>query len=167
MLGFFVFFTVTYLAASELNLSISGQPGAIQFLGNRHFRTLRYNNDRVEDQTDDTSTRNLQEDGRDLNHGDGSDGIIFQWQDIRYDVKIGGEARRLLDNLSGWVRSGSLTALMGVSGAGKTTLLDFLAGRLKKSGHSGNLTVNGPNITPTALERIGTCSLRKCRQMLK
>jgi len=39
----------------------------------------------------------------------------------------GGERRRLLDNISGYVAPGKLTALMGESGAGKTTLLNVLA----------------------------------------
>lgn len=161
LLTFFIFFTITYLAASELNLSTSGQRGAPQFLSDRHSRTLHDNNNRVENQTDNTSRRNLQEDGNNQNQGDGSGNMIFQWQDIKYDVNAGGDARRLLDNLSGWVTSGSLTALMGVSGAGKTTLLDFLAGRLKGSRHSGSVAVHGPNVSPTALEIIGTCSPTK------
>ena len=164
LLGFFIFFTFTYIAASELNLSTSGQQGAIQFISNRHSRTLPDKNDRVEDQTNDTSGRSFQDDGIDQSHEGGSDSMIFQWQDINYDVKVGGEARRLLDNLSGWVRSGSLTALMGVSGAGKTTLLDFLSGRLKGSGQSNSVAVYGPNVSPTALERIGTYSLTSCCQ---
>ena len=49
---------------------------------------------------------------------------VFTWRDVTLDIKIKGEPRRLLDNISGWVKPGTLTALMGVSGAGKTTLLD-------------------------------------------
>merc|ERR1711977_24069 len=55
---------------------------------------------------------------------------VFTWKDVCYDIKIKGEPRRLLDNVSGWVKPGTLTALMGVSGAGKTTLLDVLAQRV-------------------------------------
>ena len=54
---------------------------------------------------------------------------IFTWRNVVYDISIKGEPRRLLDNVSGWVKPGTLTALMGVSGAGKTTLLDALAQR--------------------------------------
>ena len=49
---------------------------------------------------------------------------IFTWRDVNYDIEIKGEPRRLLDQVSGFVRPGTLTALMGTSGAGKTTLLD-------------------------------------------
>lgn len=49
---------------------------------------------------------------------------VFHWQDLCYDIKIKKEERRILDHVDGWVKPGTLTALMGVSGAGKTTLLD-------------------------------------------
>ncbi|PLB37806.1 putative ABC multidrug transporter [Aspergillus candidus] len=68
---------------------------------------------------------------------------VFHWQDICYDVKIKDETRRLLDHVDGWVKPGTLTALMGVSGAGKTTLLDVLASRVTMGVISGSMLVNG------------------------
>ncbi|RSL99939.1 hypothetical protein CEP52_009463 [Fusarium oligoseptatum] len=38
---------------------------------------------------------------------------IFTWKDLIYDIEIKGEPRRLLDNVTGWVKPGTLTALMG------------------------------------------------------
>lgn len=49
---------------------------------------------------------------------------ILTWRDITYNIEIKGEPRQLLDQVSGRVRPGTLTALMGVNGAGKTTLLN-------------------------------------------
>lgn len=43
----------------------------------------------------------------------------FSWQCISYIVPVSGERRLLLDNVSGFVVPGKLTALMGESGAGK------------------------------------------------
>lgn len=37
---------------------------------------------------------------------------IFHWDDVHYDIKIKGEPRKLLDGVDGWVKPGTLTALM-------------------------------------------------------
>lgn len=68
---------------------------------------------------------------------------IFHWDSVNYDIKIKGEPRRLLDDVDGWVKPGTLTALMGVSGAGKTTLLDVLASRVTMGVVTGQMLVNG------------------------
>ena len=67
----------------------------------------------------------------------------FHWDGVNYDIKIKGEPRRLLDDVDGWVKPGTLTALMGVSGAGKTTLLDVLASRVTMGVVSGQMLVDG------------------------
>ncbi|KIY03071.1 uncharacterized protein Z520_01538 [Fonsecaea multimorphosa CBS 102226] len=68
---------------------------------------------------------------------------IFQWRDVCYDIQVKGEGRRLLDHVDGWVKPGTMTALMGVSGAGKTTLLDVLATRVTMGVISGEMLVDG------------------------
>ncbi len=51
----------------------------------------------------------------------------FSWQNIRYTVSVSGSKRRLLDDISGFVVPGKLTALMGESGAGKVcTVVSFV-----------------------------------------
>ena len=73
----------------------------------------------------------------------GSTSNVFTWKDVRCDIKAKKESRRLLDHVSGWVKPGSLTALMGVSGAGKTTLLDTLALRMRTGVVAGDIRLNG------------------------
>ena len=68
---------------------------------------------------------------------------VFSWKDVCYDIKIKKEERRILDHVDGWVKPGTLTALMGVSGAGKTTLLDVLATRVTMGVISGDIWVDG------------------------
>ncbi len=68
---------------------------------------------------------------------------IFHWQGVNYDIKIKKEPRKLLDDVDGWVKPGTLTALMGVSGAGKTTLLDVLASRVTMGVVTGQMLVDG------------------------
>ncbi|KAL9082534.1 MAG: hypothetical protein Q9165_008865 [Trypethelium subeluteriae] len=69
---------------------------------------------------------------------------VFHWENVCYDMKIKKESRRILDHVDGWIKPGTLTALMGVSGAGKTTLLDVLADRRVGVGViSGDMLVDG------------------------
>ncbi|KAM0287021.1 hypothetical protein ACHAQH_000706 [Verticillium albo-atrum] len=83
------------------------------------------------------------------NNGQSDNGVIqastsvFHWNNVCYDIKIKGEPRRILDHVDGWVKPGTLTALMGVSGAGKTTLLDCLADRVSMGVITGEMLVDG------------------------
>ncbi|KAJ4721744.1 Pleiotropic drug resistance ABC transporter [Melia azedarach] len=78
--------------------------------------------------------------------------LTVTFQDVQYYVEAPLEMRErgftekkleLLSDVTGALRPGVLTALMGVSGAGKTTLLDVLAGR-KTSGYiEGEIKIGG------------------------
>ncbi|KAF2008613.1 pleiotropic drug resistance protein, ABC superfamily [Aaosphaeria arxii CBS 175.79] len=68
---------------------------------------------------------------------------IFHWEDVCYEVQIKKEPRVILDHVDGWIKPGTLTALMGVSGAGKTTLLDVLASRTTTGVITGGMFVDG------------------------
>ncbi|KAL7309594.1 ATP-binding cassette transporter snq2 [Mucor circinelloides] len=72
-----------------------------------------------------------------------STGTTFSWQNVNYSVPIKGGELQLLNSISGVVRPGNLTALMGSSGAGKTTLLDVLARRKTIGKVDGRLYLNG------------------------
>ncbi|KZT04946.1 pleiotropic drug resistance ABC transporter [Laetiporus sulphureus 93-53] len=67
----------------------------------------------------------------------------FSFENLTYVVSVGGEQRTLLDNVSGYVAPGKLTALMGESGAGKTTLLNVLSERTTGGVVTGNRFLNG------------------------
>lgn len=43
-------------------------------------------------------------------------GTVFMWKDIEYTVPVKGGERKLLDKVSGWIKPGHMTALMGSSG---------------------------------------------------
>lgn len=47
-----------------------------------------------------------------------SSGKVFTWEKLNYHVPVPGGQRRLLHDVYGYVKPGSLTALMGASGAG-------------------------------------------------
>ncbi len=65
----------------------------------------------------------------DAGHMVDSDAATFVWKGLSYDIKDGKTEKRILDDLEGWVKPRTMTALMGASGAGKTTLLNVLADR--------------------------------------
>ena len=80
---------------------------------------------------------------------------VFTWRDACYDVPVKGGQRRLLDHVSGWVKPGTLTALMGTSGAGKTTLLDVLAKRTNVGVITGDMLVNGKPLDASFQRKTG------------
>ncbi|CAK9322840.1 unnamed protein product, partial [Citrullus colocynthis] len=91
--------------------------------------------------------------------------VVFQ--DLQYYVDMPLEMKergftqkklQLLYDITGALRPGVLTALMGVSGAGKTTLLDVLAGR-KTSGYiEGEIKIGGfPKVQQTFARISGYC----------
>ncbi|KAH7114293.1 ABC multidrug transporter [Dendryphion nanum] len=82
---------------------------------------------------------------------------VFHWQDVCYDIQIKKETRRILDHVDGWIKPGTLTALMGVSGAGKTTLLDVLASRTTMGVITGNMFVNGRDRDDSFQRQTGYC----------
>jgi ATP-binding cassette subfamily G (WHITE) protein 2 (SNQ2) len=46
---------------------------------------------------------------------------IFSWQHLNYTIQVSDGSRVLLNDVSGYVTPGKLTALMGESGAGKVS----------------------------------------------
>lgn len=66
---------------------------------------------------------------------------VFTWENLNYHVPVPGGQRRLLHDVLGYVKPGTLTALMGASGAGKTTCLDVLAQRKNIGVISGDILV--------------------------
>ncbi len=49
----------------------------------------------------------------------------------------------ILSNISGFVKRGGITAIMGASASGKSVLMKTLAGRLQKLHVSGEITMDG------------------------
>ena len=79
---------------------------------------------------------------------------VLTWEGLNYDVPVPSGQLRLLNDVYGYVRPGSLTALMGASGAGKTTLLDVLAARKNVGVIGGDILVDG--IAPGTSFQRGT-----------
>ncbi|KAF2192196.1 pleiotropic drug resistance protein, ABC superfamily [Zopfia rhizophila CBS 207.26] len=80
---------------------------------------------------------------------------IFHWEDVCYEIQMKKESKVILDHVDGWIKPGTLTALMGVSGAGKTTLLDVLASRTTIGVITGNMLVDGRERDETFRRKTG------------
>ena len=67
------------------------------------------------------------------------------WSQLDYSIKPRHlrEPKKVLSDQQGYLRPGSLTALMGASGAGKTTLLNALAQRLQTGRVQGMAELRG------------------------
>lgn len=150
LIAFLVGFMAIYFIATELNSSTSSTAEVLVFRRGHepaYLKSTSKNSD-AENTVDVNATKEVS----DTNAHEGDVTVIppqkdiFTWRDVSYDIEIKGEPRRLLDNVSGWVKPGTLTALMGVSGAGKTTLLDVLAHRTTMGVVTGDMFVNGKGL---------------------
>jgi len=65
------------------------------------------------------------------------------WKGLTYKAKqsMFGIEKVILNNVSGYFKSGHITAIMGPSGSGKSTLLGCISGQ-KKTGLSGSVTIS-------------------------
>ncbi|KAL6887228.1 ABC-2 type transporter domain-containing protein [Trichoderma longibrachiatum] len=145
LMGFLIFFMAIYFTATELNSSTTSTAEALVFRRGHvptHILKGQSGPARTEDGADE---KGLHGNSNTSSHVKGLEPQrdIFTWRNVVYDIKIKSEDRRLLDHVSGWVKPGTLTALMGVSGAGKTTLLDVLAQRTTTGVITGDMLVNG------------------------
>lgn len=80
---------------------------------------------------------------------------IFSWQHVDYTIPLGGGHRQLLNDIQGYVKPGTMTALMGESGAGKTTLLNVLSQRISFGVITGDMLVNGKPLDTSFQRRTG------------
>jgi len=79
---------------------------------------------------------------------------VFTWKNLSYTVQGN---LKLLDDVSGYCKAGTLTALMGSSGAGKTTLMDVLAQRKSEGEIRGEVLINGQQLPVSFQRTTGYC----------
>ncbi|ERF75245.1 hypothetical protein EPUS_00037 [Endocarpon pusillum Z07020] len=162
LLAFQIFFYFTYLVATELNAKSTSTAEFLIFRRGHIPKYMERESKDIEAGKADSAAATA------VSSNDSYQGAkarevgalpvqkdIFTWRDVTLDISIKGEPRRLLDHVSGWVKPGTLTALMGVSGAGKTTLLDTLAQRSSIGVLTGDMFVNGKPLDPSFQRKTG------------
>ncbi|KAJ6631165.1 ABC transporter CDR4 [Mycena sp. CBHHK59/15] len=143
LFGFMILFCATHLIATEY-ISAAKSKGEVLVFTRGHLPHAKPKDDEESSTLNEKVIPNGKATKRPEDVKIPPQKKIFLWKDVCYDIKLkDGSDRRLLDNVDGWVKPGTLTALMGVSGAGKTTLLDVLATRTTMGIVSGEMLVNG------------------------
>lgn len=107
-----LFFLGTYLFASEM-IAATRSKGEVLVFRKKYLRNRRQpNTDKEAANTMRTvvAENTVKDSGKSPAIHKQTD--IFQWRDVCYDIQIKNETRRLLDQVDGWVKPGTLTALM-------------------------------------------------------
>ena len=140
MITFMVILGGLYLLATETILAQQSKGETLIFRRSTKSRSLH--NDTEAQFFDNATSVQVSESAESCYEHTGSTNekacaATFLWDRLCYDVKTKDGSRRLLEDVDGWIKPGTLTALMGVSGAGKTTLLNVLANRASTGVISG------------------------------
>lgn len=114
LFGFIVFGCFVYLASTEF-ISAKKSKGEVLLFKRGGMPTLPRKDD-VESPADDRANVELVL-SREKTIPEAPPSIqkqtaVFHWSSVNYDIKIKGGERRLLDDVDGWVKPGTLTALM-------------------------------------------------------
>lgn len=152
LIAFTIFFNVLYLTLTELNAEDKSKAEALVFRPGHAPKYLDQGEglDAGKVMLERPGTRDERDTMLLPEQKD-----ILTWKGVNYEIPVKGGTKRLLDNVNGWVKPGTLTALMGVSGAGKTTLLDVLAQRVSIGVVTGDILVNGQALAPNFPRRTG------------
>ncbi|PFH49073.1 hypothetical protein AMATHDRAFT_148472 [Amanita thiersii Skay4041] len=163
VVAFGIGFFIALLTFTELNTSTSHEGSIVTF--KRSSRKIRSHTptsnsqdiEKMQPHNSDKLRNNEKKGYEDLPIRKTDVKDVFSWQHISYTVHAGSEDKMLLDDVSGYVAPGKMTALMGESGAGKTTLLNVLAQRVSTGVVRGDFFVNGQALPIDFQSQTGYC----------
>lgn len=112
MIALMVFFMTTYLVASDLISAKKSKGEVLLFLRGSATRTTdRKASADVESTIESNHTLVSEKNRTDISPAIAKHTAVFTWSNICYDIKIKKENRRILDDIEGFVKPGTLTAL--------------------------------------------------------
>jgi ABC-type multidrug transport system permease subunit/ABC-type multidrug transport system ATPase subunit len=141
LIAFMVFFNALYLYATEFISHDASKAESLLYRPGHAPKYLQERSQEPEAGSSNHPTIEIQTTHDTIRLPEQTD--VLSWKSLNYDIPVKEGTRRLLDDVHGWVKPGTLTALMGVSGAGKTTLLDVLAQRVSIGVITGDVFING------------------------
>ena len=160
--GYVMAYTVGYIIVTALFAEIfdfsEGGGGVLIFAKtNKGKRKAKENEKAIKgDVETGKPSQNVNEKGNSMEVQPGSikpSEAEFTFKNVCYTVQVDGRDRRLLDNVTGFVKPGTITALMGASGAGKTTLLNTLSQRMTTGVVSGDMLIDGKPLELNSFQR--------------
>lgn len=110
MIAFAVLYLVLHLIATEYVASERSKGEVLVFL-RKAMKHLKRTASDIEGGPA-TATSHQIDDGNTSGAEVEKQTSVFHWGNVCYDIKIKGEPRRILDEVDGWVKPGTLTALM-------------------------------------------------------
>lgn len=137
LIGFFAFFMALQMIFMETLQMGASHLSIVVF--KKEDKELKKLNARLAERREAFRAGKLEQDLKGLEMAP----LPFTWEGLKYTVPVPGGTRVLLNDVYGYVKPGTLTALMGASGAGKTTLLDVLASRKSVGVIEGDVLMNG------------------------
>ncbi|KIK62247.1 hypothetical protein GYMLUDRAFT_42191 [Collybiopsis luxurians FD-317 M1] len=156
LVGMFFFFQITQIIALEFFPQYVANVG-FRIFAKEDAETKKLNEDQQARKAAKQQRAQAIADGKMLEEAEKEEKIealatreyrkTFTWEKLNYVVPVPGGTRRLLHDVNGYVKPGTLTALMGASGAGKTTCLDVLAQRKNIGVITGDVLVDGRPLT--------------------
>ena len=130
ILAFGFAFLSIFLALTEVNTAVAGQSSVTLFKRGSKVDSVKDNTDRKAEEETSVSQGSATRSSKDRARTPAEPPTmadIFSWRHLEYTVPIsGGKTRSLLNDVSGYVAPGKLTALMGESGAGKVCIFNII-----------------------------------------
>ncbi|KDR66423.1 hypothetical protein GALMADRAFT_80815 [Galerina marginata CBS 339.88] len=163
VVAFGIGFLICFILFSEIHIGYPSEGPALMFKRGARFLTKVKAPGRDEEDNAGTSSPPIVE--LEQNSTDADEKLnrhpkmanTFTWRHISYTVTVSGDKHRVLDDISGFVAPGKLTALMGESGVGKTSLLNVLAERVDTGIIMGQRFFNGQALPIDFQAQTGYC----------
>ncbi|CCG82129.1 putative ABC transporter [Taphrina deformans PYCC 5710] len=167
IIGFFIFFVVMTCIGTERQKPFANGGGGLVYLKGKEPKEVKeaLAGDKAIDAGAAAQENEIKETSTDSEKSDQMGGFeksetTFTWQNVSYtvpDPANKGQMRTLTNKVSGWVKPGQLTCLVGASGAGKTTLLNTLAQRQSTGVVTGDMLVDGRKLPKSFQRSTGYC----------
>lgn len=110
VVAFMILFLVCNLITSEVVASAKSKGEVLVFLRGKLPPAIR--SQQGSDLESTNAPRVTTQESGHHDHNVAKQSSVFHWRNVCYDIQIKSETRRILDHVDGWVKPGTLTALM-------------------------------------------------------